>query len=71
MNNEKDMAKILNWARFDPYMRPNDLGEGPMLIIIPKVIRIDYSLLEFSRRFSLILIRLELIIIFFDKFYLE
>ena len=62
MNNEEVMAKILNWARFDLYMRPNDLGEGPMLI--PKFIIIDYSLLEFSRRFSLILIRLELIIIF-------
>ena len=64
MNNEEVMAKILNWARFDLYMRPNDLGEGPMLIIIPKIIRINYSLLEFSRRFSLILIRVELIIRF-------
>ena len=64
MNNEEGMAKILNGVQFDLYMRPNDLGEGPMLIIIPKVIRIDYSLLEFSRRFSLVLIELELIIRF-------
>ena len=64
MNSEEVMARILNWARFDLYMRPDDLGEGPILIIIPKVIRINYSLLEFSRRFSLILIRLELIIRF-------
>ena len=64
MNNEEVMAKTLNWAQFDPYMRPNDLGEGPMLIIILRVIRIDYSLLEVSRRFSLNLIELELIIIF-------
>ena len=63
MNNEEVMAKILNWAWFDLYMWPNDLGEGPMLIVISKVIRINYSLLEFSRRFSLILIGLELIII--------
>ena len=34
------MANLLNWARFEPYMRPNDLEEG-LLIIIPKVIRID------------------------------
>ena len=64
MNNEEVMAKILNWGWFDLYMRPNDLGEGPMLIIIPKVLRIDYSFLEFFRRFSLVLIELELIIRF-------
>ena len=51
MNNEEVMAKILNWARFEPYMWPNDLEEGLLLIIIPKAIRIDYSLLEYSRRF--------------------
>ena len=45
------MAKILNLARFDLYMWPDDLGEGPMIIIIPKVIRINYGFLEFSRRF--------------------
>ena len=60
MNIEEVMANLLNWAWFEPYMRPNDLGEGPMLIIIPKVIRINYSLLEFSRSFSLVLIELEL-----------
>ena len=46
MNNEKVMAKILNWARNEFYMRPNDLEEG-LLIIIPKVIRIDFNLLEY------------------------
>ena len=28
MNIEEVMANLLNWARFEPYMRPNDLGEG-------------------------------------------
>ena len=45
MNNEEVMAKILNWARFGSYMRPNDLEESLLLIIIPKAIKIDYSLL--------------------------
>ena len=51
MNNEEIMAKILNWAWFGTYMRSNDLEEGLLLIIIPKTIRIDYSLLESSKRF--------------------
>ena len=45
MNNEEVMAKILNWARNEFYMWPNDLEEG-LLITIPKVIRIDFNLLE-------------------------
>ena len=45
MNNKEVMAKILNWARFDLYMRFDDLGEGPMLIIIPKVIGINSKIL--------------------------
>ena len=44
-------------------MWPNDLEEG-LLIMIPKVIRIDFNLLELSKRFFKILIRLGLIIIF-------
>ena len=64
MNIEEVMAKILNWARLFILMRPNDLEEGPILIIIPKIIRINYNFLEFSRRFLLILILLDLIVIF-------
>ena len=51
MNIEEVMAKILNWTRFGFYMRPKDLEEDIILIIIPKAIRIVYSLLEYSRRF--------------------
>ena len=65
MNIEEVIAKILNWARCFILIRPNDLEEGPMLIIIPKVIRINYSFLEVSRRFLLILILLDLIINYF------
>ena len=65
MNNEEVMAKILNWARSSILMRPNDLEEGPMLIIIPKAIRINYGFLEVSRKFILILILLDLIINYF------
>lgn len=61
------MAKILNWARLIIYIRPNDLEEGPMLIIIPKIIRINYNFLEVSRKFFLILILLDLIIICFKQ----
>ena len=64
MNIEEVMANLLNWARFEPYMRPNDLEEGLLLIINLKAIRIDYSLLEYSRKFSYILIELGLIIMF-------
>ena len=72
MNIEEVMARILNWARLIIYMRPNDLGKGPMLIIIPKIIRINYSFLEVSRKFFLILILLDLIINYFKiDFYLE
>ena len=43
-----------------------------MLIIIPKIIRINYSFLEVSGRFFLILILLDLIINYFKiDFYLE
>ena len=52
MNIEEVMANLPNWDQFEPNMRPNDLEEGLLLIIIPKAIRIDYSLLEYSRRFS-------------------
>ena len=45
MNNEEVMAKILNWAQNEFYIRPNDQVVGP-LIIIPKIIRIDFNLLE-------------------------
>ena len=41
MNIEEVMAKILNWARFGFYMRPNDLEEGLLLIIIPKAILLN------------------------------
>ena len=47
MNNEEVMAKILNWAQTGFYLRPNDLEEGLLLIIILKDMRIDYSLLEY------------------------
>ena len=62
MNIEEVMAKILNWARSSILIRPNDLEEGPILIVIPKVIRINYSFLEVSRKFFLILILIGLII---------
>ena len=65
MNIEEVMAKILNWARCSILIRPNDLEEGPMLINIPKTIRINYSFLEVSRKFFLILILLDLIINYF------
>ena len=45
MNNEEVMAKILNLDQNEFYIRPNDQVEGP-LIVIPKVIRTDFNLLE-------------------------
>ena len=72
MNIEEVMAKILNWAWLIILIWPNDLEEGPILIIIPKIIRINYNFLEVSRRFFLILILLDLIINYFKiDFYLE
>ena len=60
MNIEEVMANLLNWARFEPYVRPNDLGEGLIWFIIPNAIRNGFGLLEYSRRFFSFLIQLGL-----------
>ena len=60
MNIEEIMANLLKWARFEPYLRPNDLGEGLIWFIIPNAIRNGFSLLEHSRRFFSFLIQLGL-----------
>ena len=61
MNIEEVMANLPNWARFELYMRPNDLGEGLIRFIIPNAIRNGFSLLDSSRRFFSFLIQLALI----------
>ena len=63
MNNEEVMAKILNWARNESFILL-DVLYGGLLIIIPKVIRIAFNLLQYLEGSFLILMRLGVIIIF-------